>query len=333
MKSFIKYGFVFCLAFLIAGAVAYFGVSLFTKSAKEIILPELKGKNIIYVLETLTHLGLNPKLHGTRYDDIIPKYGVTFQDPPPGTTIKKGRDVVIYISKGHKENIIPDLRQVPLKHALLILEKKEFKPGTISYVHSNSTGKGQIIAQYPPAFSRVKSNSLCSFLVSLGPEPMAQVMPNLTGLGLNTAVNLLGNQHLMVSKIRSKVNPNIAQGLILAQTPEFGKPVFPLTPIELIANNTRDGLEMEPKDLRGVILVSHPLGPGFLKRHVRVETDLLGFPLDLFNEYFKPGKDINILIPAGIKTTIKVFVDHELVKTRIIDPWKQDNDTGELLWE
>ncbi|MCP5054278.1 MAG: acyl-CoA dehydrogenase family protein, partial [bacterium] len=47
------------------------------------------------------------------------------------------------------------------------------------------------------------------------------------------------------------------------------------------------------------------------------------FPLDLFNDYFSPGKNINLLIPAGIKTTIKVFVDHKLVKTRIIDPWKK----------
>ncbi len=333
MKPFLKYGVVFCMAVFIAGAAAYFAVSLFTRSAKEIILPELKGKNIIYVLETLTHLGLNPKLHGTRFDDIIPKYGVTFQDPPAGTTIKKGRDVAITISKGHKETILPDLRQVPLKQALLILEKKEFKPGTLSYVHSDSTGKDHIIAQYPLAFSTVKSNSLCNFLVSRGPEPMAQVMPDLKGLGLNAAVNLLKNQHLLVSKIRSKVDPNLDQGLILSQIPEFGRPVFPLTPIELIANSTRDGLEIEPKNLRGLILVTHTLSPGFLKRHVRVQTDYLGLPLDLFNEFFKPGKKINLLIPAGIKTKIKIFVDHELVKTRLIDPWNQNNDTGELLWE
>ncbi len=328
-----KYCVVFCMAFIIAGAAAYFAVSLFTKSAKEIILPKLKGKNIIYVLETLTHLGINPKLRGTRYDEVIPKYGVTFQDPPPGTIIKKGRDVTIYISKGHKETIIPDLRQVPLKQALLILEKKEFKPGTLSHVYSDSTGKGQIIAQYPPAFSKVKSNSLCSFLVSRGPEPMAQVMPDLTGLGLNAGVNLLENRQLQVSQITSRTNPNIDQGLILAQTPEFGKPVFPLTPIQLIANGSREGLELEPKDLKGVILVSYPLGHGILKKHVRVETDMLGFPLDLINDYFNPGKNINLLIPAGIKTIVKVFVDHKLVKTRIIDPWKKDNDTGELSWE
>jgi beta-lactam-binding protein with PASTA domain len=333
MKSFIKYGFIFCLAFTIAGAAGYFAVSLFTKSAKEIILPELKGKNIIYVLETLTHLGVNPKLRGTQYDENIPKYGVTFQDPPSGTTIKKGRDVSIYISKGKKENTIPDLRQIPLKQALLTLETKEFKPGTLSYVYSSSTSKDNIIAQYPLAFTTRASNSLCDLLISKGPEPEIQVMPNLSGMDLETAVSLVEKQQLSISKIKSRSNPNLIQGIVLSQIPEFGKPIFPHTPIELIANNTLAGLQMKPANLKGLILVSHTLDHGFLKKHVRVETDMLGFPLDLFNEYFKPGKDINILIPGNIKTKIKIFVDHELVKIRIIDPWNRDNDSGELLWE
>jgi len=333
MKSVLKYGFIFFMAVFIAVAVGYFAISLFTRSAKEIVLPKLTGNNIIDVLETLTNMGLNPKLHGTQYDDIIPKYGVIFQDPPPGSTIKKGRDVVITISKGQKENTLPDFRQVPLKQALLILEKKEFELGTLSYVHSNRTGKDQIIAQSPPALSRIKSNSLCSFLVSRGAQPLAQVMPHLTGVDLNTAVSLIESQHLQIFKIVSKADPNLAQGIVLSQTPEFGKPVFSFTPIKLWVNNKTPGLELAPEDLTGLILVSYTLSPGFLKRHVRVETDYLGFPLDLFNEYFTPGKDINILIPAGIKTKVSIFVDYELVKTRIIDPWKQDNDTGELLWE
>jgi len=333
MKSFIKYSFFFCLAFAISGAAGYFGVNLFTRSAKEIILPELKGKNIIRVLETLTNLGLNPKLHGTQYDDNIPKYAITFQDPLPGTTIKKGRDVSIYISKGQKENIIPDLRQIPLKQAFLTLEKNEFKPGTLSYVPSVETLKNNIIAQYPLAFTTRARNSLCNLLISKGPEPLVQVMPDLEGMDFEDAVGLAEKQHLSVSKILSKTDSNLALGIVLSQIPEFGKPVFPHTPIELTINNTKAGLKMKHEDLKGLILVSHSLRPGFLKKHVRVETDMLGFTMDLFNEYFTPGKDINILIPGNIKTKIKIFVDHELVKTRIIDPWERDNDSGELLWE
>ena len=43
------------MAFSIAGGIAYKSVRLFTQSADEIVLPELTGKNIIYVLETLTN--------------------------------------------------------------------------------------------------------------------------------------------------------------------------------------------------------------------------------------------------------------------------------------
>ncbi|MBU0973164.1 MAG: PASTA domain-containing protein [Proteobacteria bacterium] len=333
MRSVVQYGFLFFIAFCFAGAVGYLSISVFTKSAEELVIPEFKGKNILFVLETLTHLGLNPKLHGTQYDDTIPKYGVTFQDPPAGATIKKGRDVVITISKGPRQAVVPDLRQVPFGEALIVLEKNEFTQGTLSHVHSSDTPKDHIIAQYPPALSTVESNFPCSFLISKGPKPLAQVMPDLKGLALNAAVTRLEDQDLQVLKIHSKNIPQLDQGLVLSQTPEFGSQVSAQTPIELIANGTTEGLVMEPVDFKGVILVTYPLSLGFLKKHVRVESDILGVPLDLCNDYFPPGKDIHLLIPAGIKTKIKIFVDHELVKTSIIDPWNRDNDTGELLWE
>jgi serine/threonine-protein kinase len=112
VKSFVKYALIFLAAMAGAAGIAYYSIGLFTQSAAEIVVPKLTGKNIIYVLETLTNMGLNAKLYGTRYDDAVPLYAVLSQDPQPGTTIKKGRDVIIYISRGKKENIVPDLRQI-----------------------------------------------------------------------------------------------------------------------------------------------------------------------------------------------------------------------------
>ncbi|MBU0464190.1 MAG: hypothetical protein KKE12_11365, partial [Proteobacteria bacterium] len=44
--------------------------------------------------------------------------------------------------------------------------------------------------------------------------------------------------------------------------------------------------------------------------------------------------DINILVPSGIHTEINIFIDHRFEKTIIIDPWNEDNNTGDMnLWE
>ncbi len=334
MKTIIKYIFIFIFGFIIAGSIAYYSVTLFTKSADEVVLPQLKGKNIIYVLETLTNMGLNAKLYGTNYDESIPIYSVISQDPEPGVTIKKGRDVVIYLSKGKNENIIPDLRQTSLKSALLLLEKNEFKPGQISYTYSSTTKKDQILTQYPIPFSTALKNSACNLLVSRGPMPEALVMPKIRGSKIDTAYAFMEEHHLSIAKIVSNRDTNFDFGVILSQIPEAGSYVTSDTPIQLVVNNSDKNKIMDPKKLAGVTLLAHRLPPGFLKKHVRVETNLFGPIIPLYNEYMKPEEEINILIPSGVHAKIDIYIDHILIKTITIDPWKEDTQTGDtLLWE
>ncbi|PID74755.1 MAG: hypothetical protein CSB28_01555, partial [Desulfobacterales bacterium] len=71
MKKLLAYLFLFCLVFAITGGLGYYGVSLFTHSQKSVVLPNFVGKNIIHVLETMTQMGLNPKLMGTQHHDTI----------------------------------------------------------------------------------------------------------------------------------------------------------------------------------------------------------------------------------------------------------------------
>ncbi|MCK5838063.1 MAG: PASTA domain-containing protein, partial [Desulfobacula sp.] len=222
MKSILKYLFIFLTAFILAGSIAYYTVRLFTQSADEIILPELTGKNIIYVLETLTNMGLNAKLHGTRYNDIVPRYAIISQDPQPGTTIKKGRDVSLYISKGAKENMMPDLRQLPLDQALIRLEKNEFQKGHVSITYSSSTKKDNVIAQYPESFSPALKGSFCHLLVSRGDKPRGMIMPATKGLRLERASAIIEHLDLGTPNIISTENHNQTYGIILSSRPQPG---------------------------------------------------------------------------------------------------------------
>jgi eukaryotic-like serine/threonine-protein kinase len=333
VKKLVPYIAIFFIAFISAGSAAYFSVRLFTKNPGEIVLPQLKGKNIIYVLETLTQLGLNAKLYGTRNDENIPRYNVISQDPIPGTIIKKGRDVVIYISKGSKENIIPDLRQFSLKEARLVLEKEEFIMGKISKVYNRETPAGSIIAQYPKPFTSVLNGSACNFLVSRGHDIIGFTMPDLLGTPLERASELLEANNLQVFEVTSDVQPGIARGLIIRQSPEFGNFVNKTSKITLFVNNSEADREMDPESLNGVIAVKHLLKPGFLKKHVKVEADLFGTTMVLYDNYAKPSEEILVLIPSGIKTKVNFYIDNILIKTRAIDPWQENNTTGEITWE
>jgi len=82
---------LFFLFVLIVGASAYLTLALIIKSEDTVVVPDLSGKNVVYVLKLLTDLGLNTKVKGSEYSADIPENNVIFQEPEPGAEIKKGR--------------------------------------------------------------------------------------------------------------------------------------------------------------------------------------------------------------------------------------------------
>ena len=92
------------------GISAYLTLTLIIKSEDTVVVPYLVGKDVVYVLELLTDLGLNTKVKGSEYSADVPKNNVIFQEPAPGAEIKKGRDVRIIISKGPKSILMPNIK-------------------------------------------------------------------------------------------------------------------------------------------------------------------------------------------------------------------------------
>ena len=113
-----------CLAFIVvAGISAYLTLTFLIKSEDKVVVPDFIGKDVVYVLEYLTGLGLNTKVKGSEYSLDVPKNHVIFQQPEPGAEIKKGRDVRIIISKGAKTILMPNLTGLSLLQARIIFEE------------------------------------------------------------------------------------------------------------------------------------------------------------------------------------------------------------------
>ena len=122
---------LFFLFVLIVGASAYLTLALIIKSEDTVVVPDLSGKNVVYVLKLLTDLGLNTKVKGSEYSADIPENNVIFQEPEPGAEIKKGRDVRIIISKGAKTILMPNLKELFVRQARIILEENSLRRGEI----------------------------------------------------------------------------------------------------------------------------------------------------------------------------------------------------------
>jgi len=285
-----------------------------------VVVPDLIGEDIIYVLELLTNLGLNTKVKGSEYSRDFAKNNIIYQNPKPGQVIKQGRDVRIIISKGTKNLSMPNLKGLNLQQARLIIEKNGLIEGEITKTFHAKIKKDRIIAQYPlpgrETFRGISSN----LLVSMGARPIEFVMPDLIGLFLDEAVLSAEKNHLVIDTIKTVFQTNKPANIILKQDPPPGYHVLEGHLINLEVNRkTADGKKItSPKEKKNT-LFRYRLPPGFLKQHIRIELRVFGTTFTLYDELMKPERDIWVAVPAYSVSVIFLYQNDDLILSEIYD--------------
>lgn len=131
IKKILKSAVLFFAFLFITGISAYLVLTYFIRNEDSVVVPELVGKEVVQALEILSALSLNTKVSGSEYSSLIPRNYVIFQDPEPGTIIKKDRDVRIVFSKGTMRVFVPALVRQTVPDAERILFDNGFKGGDV----------------------------------------------------------------------------------------------------------------------------------------------------------------------------------------------------------
>ena len=311
------------LAFiLVAGISAYLTLALIIKSEDTVIVPSLEGKDVVYALELLTELELNTKVKGSEYTADIPKNYVVFQEPQPGAEIKKGRDVKIILSKGPKTVSMPNLFDLSVQQANIILEEYGICQGELSRTYNKKVEKDHIIAQVPSQGTMISRGGCVDLLISMGVQSKAFKMPDLIGLTLEDALQSIEKVKLVIGEIKSSHHKNKPRNIIVKQAPTSGHRVIAASPVSLLIN--RESKKERPDRPYGqytASLFSYRLDNGFLKRRIRVSLNSAGFTNDLFDDYVKAGEEIWLLIPRDSEATLFLYENDKLIKTQTYDAY------------
>ena len=309
------------LAFiLLAGISAYLTLALIIKSEDTVIVPSLEGKDVVYALELLTELELNTKVKGSEYTADIPKNYVVFQEPQPGAEIKKGRDVKIILSKGPRTISMPNLLDLSLQQANIILEEHGICRRELSRTHHQKIENDHIIAQVPSPGTMISRGACVDLLISMGAQPKAFKMPELIGLTLEDALQSIEKVKLVIGEIKSSHYPNKPQNIIVKQTPTSGHRVIAASPVSLLINrDSRKERAGQPYGRHTASLFSYRLENGFLKRRIRISLNSAGFTNDLFDDYVKAGEEIWLLIPHDSEATLFLYENDKLIRTQTYD--------------
>jgi serine/threonine-protein kinase len=281
-------------------------------------VPELTNKNAITVLERLSDLGLNTKVKGSEYSSSIPMHYVIYQDPEPGTIIKKGREVKIVLSKGPQTFLTPNLVNVPYRQAEALLANNGLKSGVVSRAFSQSVKKDFVIAHTPAAGAEITRSDRVDLLISLGPRPKEFLMPDIKGIGLEEAVRIIEECGLTVGKIHSVYREAEATNIIIDQDPLSGYYVQSDQRVDLAVNRWQGegeaakGFETEPN-----VLFRYQVPPGILKQHIRLELNAFGISSTIYDELMPPGRKIWLMVPKYSDAVVFLYKNDKLIETEI----------------
>jgi serine/threonine-protein kinase len=116
---------------LFSGMVFMLGGNLF---GKEVVVPELVGKNINEANAEALKLKLSLSVEKKQFSDTYEKDEIIHQDPGKGEKVKEGRKIYIILSKGSENIEVPNVVNRELSDAEIILRNEGLATGSIDRI-------------------------------------------------------------------------------------------------------------------------------------------------------------------------------------------------------
>jgi beta-lactam-binding protein with PASTA domain len=189
-------------------------------------VPALQGQDAATATRTLEGVGL---VLGTadRREAEFPAGGVVEQLPAPGTEVRRGTPVNVWLSSGLPLTPIPDVRGRDRGTAAEILRSLQFRLGEVLERASDAT-PGTIVDQQPQAGTQSRRDTPVRVWVSAAIE-----VPSVIGRRQADATAILTNQRLRVGAVSTRESTEPA-GTVIDQQPQPRRPVRLNAPVDLV---------------------------------------------------------------------------------------------------
>jgi len=204
-------------------------------------VPRLAGRpyNQQTLLQILERSGLTlgnavPVINNERIGIIVS------QTPAAGQQVRRGTPVnITYGMQGElvtpnqpEGNVnVPNYIGLTLERATSRMPNDRLQPGNIKEAPSDAAA-GIVVDQFPKAEMVVDPQTHIDLTVSTGPQPVSQIpVPNLRGLTLEQAANVLQESKLFAGLLRGEVT-NTRVGTVIDQSPTAGT----MVPLESVVN-------------------------------------------------------------------------------------------------
>jgi eukaryotic-like serine/threonine-protein kinase len=197
-----------------------------------VIVPDLANLQWEKARQRLFDVGLRLQIQARQYDEKLLRDYILSQQPAPGEKVKKGRMVIVVVSKGSEVGVVPNVRKLTERKAVTELRKQGFIVGKRKRDFSDSLEKDMVVQVSPPPGSSISREMPVDLVISDGVKPTHADVPNLIGESLLDAKKKIEESGLELGTIDYKNNATLSPGTIISQSVAPGSSV----PLESTVN-------------------------------------------------------------------------------------------------
>ena len=188
-------------------------------------VPTVRGLSLEQGREALYSIGLLTEIRSRDFDNAVADSSIISQSPEPGEKVKKGRRILVVVSKGKEFAVVPDIKNMTERQARLELKKRGFALGEVKRAYNEKLPADIVIDAFPQSGATISRDMKVDLVVSKGSKPTTAAMPNIVGESLAEAKKKLEDSGLAVGKTSYKNDPSVNPGTVISQSISPGEKV------------------------------------------------------------------------------------------------------------
>ena len=217
--------------------LAIFGKDVFERhffNTRLTVIPNVVNLDKKDAIKYLKEAGLKVKVINSKTEKV-PLDTVYNQDPRPGKEVKVNRVIRIWVNNGEDVKV-PNIVGLELLEARSRLKGQNIQIETIDYFPSNQK-YNTILGVYPKPGTKLEVNQKISILVSSQQMIDPSVMPNITGLDVNDARELLKQIGLEIGSVSQTSDPTLPVNTIISTNPAAGTKIQRGQKVSVVVNS------------------------------------------------------------------------------------------------
>ena len=298
---------IFLIAFL--GAFLSYG-NFWSNTTVDV--PNVVGKQVSVAKNILEDKHLRVSTSEVTNTDV-PAGQVISQSPGSGEKVKEQRTIHLVVSKGVGDITVPDLTGMTVEQARQRLKDLGLVVGKITQGSVDGKPDNTIVAQSPSGDSKVSKGTTVDLVVNK-PQTKKVKMPDVVGMTLKDARQVLGSNNIGVNQISGSVDE---KAIVTEQSVKAGEEVNEGSSLNLAtelkdSKKKEDSKQSSSNRTKGTVDVTVPSGSKNQELKIVVKDDE-GSTV-IYDDTNKPGDRIVKNVSGVGNVRIEVYLNGALVQ-------------------